>query len=198
MGYTQITVQVADQALRVTDAPTLTTGGVKEVQVSFSFCDLWTGAAKKTAVFYRDEDAVYHVDLEDDACVAPWEVFTTEGTVFMGVFAEYANGTVRTSEIRSLFVYQGAITEERAPTQAPDIYSALASRVAVLEDKVANGSTGGTGGGVEFKTDASLTLKDGVLSVNTTNQMEQDNTLPMTSAGVYAAVGNIEALLKTI
>lgn len=48
------------------------------------------------------------------------------------------------------------------------------------------------------KTDNTLILKDGVLSVNTTDQMEQDNTLPITSAGVYATVGNIEVLLKTI
>lgn len=52
--------------------------------------------------------------------------------------------------------------------------------------------------GVQFETDNTLTLKDGILSVNTTDQMEQDNTLPMTSAGVYTTVGNIEALLKTI
>lgn len=55
-----------------------------------------------------------------------------------------------------------------------------------------------TGGGVDFKTDETLTLKDGILSVNTTDLMEQDNTLPITSAGVYATVGNIEALLNTI
>lgn len=53
-------------------------------------------------------------------------------------------------------------------------------------------------GGVGFETDETLILKDGVLSVNTTNDMEKDNTLPITSAGVYATVGNIEALLKTI
>lgn len=54
-------------------------------------------------------------------------------------------------------------------------------------------------GGVNFTTDATLVMNDdGVLSVNTTNDMEQDNTLPITSAGVYATVGNIEALLKTI
>lgn len=53
-------------------------------------------------------------------------------------------------------------------------------------------------GGKQFETDNTLILKGGVLSVNTTDQMEQDNTLPMTSAGVYATVGNIEALLKTI
>ena len=55
-----------------------------------------------------------------------------------------------------------------------------------------------SGGNVNFQTNETLTLKDGVLSVNTTNDMEQDNTLPITSAGVFATVGNIEALLKTI
>lgn len=49
-----------------------------------------------------------------------------------------------------------------------------------------------------LKTDETLIWKAGVLSVNTTEQMEQDNTLPMSSAGVYATVGNISQLLKTI
>lgn len=53
-------------------------------------------------------------------------------------------------------------------------------------------------GGVAFEVDETLTLRDGVLSVNTTDAMEQDNTLPITSAGVYATVGNINALLATI
>ena len=61
-----------------------------------------------------------------------------------------------------------------------------------------NGNVEVESGGVDFETDNTLTLKNGVLSVNTTNQMEQDNTLPITSAGVFATVGNIEALLKTI
>lgn len=60
------------------------------------------------------------------------------------------------------------------------------------------GSGSSTNGATQFKTDDTLTLKDGILSVNTTDQIEQDNTLPITSAGVYATVGNIEALLKTI
>ena len=58
--------------------------------------------------------------------------------------------------------------------------------------------SGDSGGNVDFKVDHTLKLEDGILSVNTTDQMEQDNTLPITSAGVYAIVGNIEALLKTI
>lgn len=53
-------------------------------------------------------------------------------------------------------------------------------------------------GGVDFETDETLTLEDGVLSVNTAKTVEQDNTLPITSAAVYTEVGNINALLATI
>ena len=51
---------------------------------------------------------------------------------------------------------------------------------------------------VEFTTDATLTLKDGVLSVNTAKDVEADNTLPVTSAAVYTEIGNIDVLLQTI
>jgi hypothetical protein len=49
-----------------------------------------------------------------------------------------------------------------------------------------------------LKTDKTLIFREGILCVNTTEQMEQDNTLPMSAAGVYATVGNIAQLLKTI
>lgn len=39
---------------------------------------------------------------------------------------------------------------------------------------------------------------DGVLSVETADAAEQDNTLPITSAAVYTTVGNIGAILDTI
>ena len=71
-------------------------------------------------------------------------------------------------------------------------YYKINERLSYLEEH------GGSSSGVDFKTDNTLILENGVLSVNTTNQMEKDNTLPITSAGVYATVGNIEVLLKTI
>lgn len=40
--------------------------------------------------------------------------------------------------------------------------------------------------------------EDGVLSVDTTDTAQQDNTKPMTSAGVYTLAGNIEVLLATL
>lgn len=66
-------------------------------------------------------------------------------------------------------------------------------------EEIASRVSGGGPVQTEIKTDHTLRIDEsGVLSVNTTNDMEQDNTLPITSAGVYATVGNIEALLKTI
>lgn len=67
-----------------------------------------------------------------------------------------------------------------------DAISSLSEEITVLEKKAL------------FTTDKSLTLKDGVLSVNTTDNAEEDNTLPISSAGVHTQIGNIEVLLKTI
>lgn len=50
----------------------------------------------------------------------------------------------------------------------------------------------------KFETDETLTLEGGILSVNRAEKVEEDNTLPITSAAVYAEVGNINALLATI
>lgn len=43
-----------------------------------------------------------------------------------------------------------------------------------------------------------LVAEGGTVKVNTTDAVEEDNTLPITSAGVYATVGNIGAILDTI
>lgn len=58
--------------------------------------------------------------------------------------------------------------------------------------------TGSGSGGTTFKTNETLILENGVLRVNTTNETASDNTLPITSAGVYTQLGNIGALLETI
>lgn len=57
---------------------------------------------------------------------------------------------------------------------------------------------GGGGSGTSFTTDETLTLKNGILGVNTAKAVEADNTLPITSAAVHTTVGNIEVLLQTI
>lgn len=48
------------------------------------------------------------------------------------------------------------------------------------------------------KVGENLKIDEGVLSVETTNDAEEDNTKPMTSAGVYVELGNINILLSKI
>lgn len=52
-------------------------------------------------------------------------------------------------------------------------------------------------GGIIVGEDLQIT-QQGVLSVTKANQVEQDNTHPITAAAVYTEVGNINALLQTI
>lgn len=54
-------------------------------------------------------------------------------------------------------------------------------------------------GGAFFDIDnETLIMEGGVIRVNTANAVEQDNSLPITSAAVYTTVGNIGAILDTI
>lgn len=58
--------------------------------------------------------------------------------------------------------------------------------------------TGGGGSAYTIGHGLKLDAETNTLSVDTADKMEQDNTLPITSAAVYVEVGNINALLKTI
>ena len=55
-----------------------------------------------------------------------------------------------------------------------------------------------TGGGTSYKIGHGLKVEDGTLMVDTADAVEQDNTLPVTSAAVYVQTGNIEALLAAL
>lgn len=66
----------------------------------------------------------------------------------------------------------------------------------VKGDKGDKGDRGNDG--TTFVPDETLTLRNGILSVNTAKEPDPNNTLPITSAAVASTVGNIEILLKTI
>lgn len=61
-----------------------------------------------------------------------------------------------------------------------------------------SGGGGGTGGGYIIGAGLRLDPGSNVLSVDTADAVEADNTRPVTSAAVYTTVGNIDALLTTI
>ena len=54
------------------------------------------------------------------------------------------------------------------------------------------------GGGIGYEIGHGLKVNGNTLEVDTAEDVEQDNTLPITSAAVYSTVGNIEILLGTI
>lgn len=166
MAKTVINARVIDQALLLENLPVLASGGVAEIQVNFSFCDLWAGATKKTAVFFRDPVNVYHAEMTNDACAAPWEVFAAPGTVYVGAFAEYKDGTTRTCEALPLTVNQGAITTQAAAPNAPNIYAALEARVAALE-KNGTGATPEQLAQIQANAEDIAEIKDPVVSGNT-------------------------------
>lgn len=56
----------------------------------------------------------------------------------------------------------------------------------------------GSGTGIAYKAGDNIKIENNVISVITTNDVEQNNTKPITSAGVYTTVGNINELLKKI
>lgn len=55
-----------------------------------------------------------------------------------------------------------------------------------------------SGGGTSYKIGHGLKVEDGTLMVDTADAVEQDNTLPVTSAAVFVQTGNIEALLAAL
>lgn len=62
-----------------------------------------------------------------------------------------------------------------------------------------NGTASSGGSGTTWEIGEGLKIVgENTLAVDTTNDVEQDNTKPITSAGVYVEVGNINVLLQTI
>lgn len=57
---------------------------------------------------------------------------------------------------------------------------------------------GGSGGGIGYQIGSGLKVEGGILSVDTADQVEEDNTRPVTSAAVFMEIGNIEALLHNL
>lgn len=121
---TIVNVQVRDQALQV-NAPKLSSGGVNEIKMVFSFCPLWDGFVK-TAVFYRDPETVYHVLITgDNTCIVPHEVTDDAGAFYFGVFGT-KDDVVRTTEVLALNLLQGPPLEGTTPEEpTPDIYRQL-------------------------------------------------------------------------
>lgn len=139
--YTTITARVIDQTLQITNIPKLASGGENDVRVEVSFDSLWSGFGK-TAIFYRKENQVYHVVMVSDTCLIPREVLAEPGKLYFGILGT-SGATVRTTEVVTFNVVQGAITAG-VSQPLPDVYRQLMSEYGVLSARVNNLAAGGS------------------------------------------------------
>lgn len=133
--YTTIKAYCVDQTLQVSSIPKLASGGENEIRIEVSFDTHWDGLGK-TAIFYREENKVYHVLMVNGVCVIPREVLTTSGKLYFGIIGT-AGSSVRTSEVIALNVAQGAITGLGDFKPLPDVYKQVLEAYASAEASIA-------------------------------------------------------------
>lgn len=169
--------------------------GIIGAQVAFEFGCGWEGRSR-TVVFQAGEvtkDVV--LSAGEDTAVIPAEVVAQPcHSLRVGIYGADSWGTA----LPTLWAELGRVHYGADPSgdESTDPSLPVWAQIQAQMDSLQPNSGGS--GGMPFKTDETLTLKNGILSVNTTDDMQRDNTLPITSAGVFSTVGNIEALLKTI
>lgn len=207
---------VTGQRIEVTETAMLVAGTVNIYTARFAFDAEWDGL-QRTAVFAVDGITREQL-LEDDACTVPWEVLVAGNRLRVGVYGTKADGT-RLPTIwteRRLYINPGAGPTQEAADPSPTLVEQLLGRIGdpanlKTEDKsslvAAINEIKETGSSGYATKDKAGTIKvgdnlkiseDGVLSVDTTDTAQQDNTKPMTSAGVYTLAGNIEVLLAAL
>lgn len=149
--------------------------------INFTFDDEWESYNVKTARFIYNGNAV-DVVFSGNSCPVP--VISNATTLAVGVFV----GDLRTTTPALIACKKSILCEDGLPPDPPpEVYKQIMDML---------NTGGGTGNG--FTTDETLTLKNGVLSVNTTEKVEADNKQPVTSAAVAKAINEIEERFETL
>lgn len=179
--------------------------GNTDYTIRFTFDAEWESIEHKTARF-RTESGYTDVLFIGNEC--PMPMFSNVLYVEVGVYA----GDLQTSTPAYIPIDRSILCGETPPHPDPpeDIYNQIIARLEAIEYATVSPEAiekavsdyleeNPVETGVQFTTDETLNLsEDSVLSVNRADEVEQDNTLPITSAAVYETVGNINALLATI
>lgn len=179
--------------------------GNSDFLIDFDFDAEWDAFDFKTARFisgstYKD------VVFQGKQCKMP--VHANTNTILCGVFAGDLHTTTPAvvKSRKSILCGTGspAAPEDDVYAQMMELLNKCRVPDYSAEDEgkflgIKDGSMNWTkSGGISFETDETLSMKDGVLSVNTAKAVEKDNTLPITSAAVHTEVGNIEVLLAAL
>lgn len=206
-------LNVEKNKLDIVQREPITSGSVNVYQILFQFSTDWDGL-ERTAVFKAGAES-RSVLLDDSGqCAIPWEVLTSHGQrLTAGVYGTRGGELVLPTVWASLgTILEGVTTGGDARPPTPDLWEQALERKGDALDYTETGELGlyagdkllsavpiqGGGGGPAWGIGHGLKLVSGDLTVDSVNDFQGDNTLPMTAAGVQTVVGNIEVLLGTI
>lgn len=191
-----INITIRDKLAVVADR-TVYVCGNSDYTVHFDFDAEWDAYKTKTARFIFGSK---YKDVVFDGNECPVPIIANAYGLNVGVFA----GDLHTSTPAYVETERSILCGFGFPADPdPDVYAQIMEKLNMISDDIGAVveeylEENPIEGGVDFDTDETLTLENGVLSVNTADAVEADNTLPITSAAVNETVGNINALLGTI
>ncbi len=187
--------------------PIVVADSINYLTAKFTFDPDWTGRAI-TAYFVCGDKAIT-AELTDGEITAAQGINLTAGRWELKL-----SGIKGDSRVTAGPVWFDVLSFGAADGELPDIsltqYEQLLAKIGDMDELTTadksslvaaiNEVRQAGGGGTAYTIGHGLKLdaKTNTLSVDTADKMEQDNTLPITSAAVYVEVGNINALLKTI
>lgn len=190
-----IKIKVRDKIAKQSDREVYVCGN-SDFTVAFSFDAEWDAYTAKTARFKYN--GVFQ-DVVFTGNVCPMPIISNTNTIQIGVYAGDLHTTTAANVMARKSILCGDGTHDVPPE---DVYNQIMEMLndsvsdekieAAVEQYMADNQ-------LEVYTEGdNISIEDGVISVLTTNDAEADNTRPMTSAGVYTQIGNINVLLGTI
>ena len=163
--------------------------GNSDYNIVFDFDDEWSEFETKTALFVY-KGIKTPVVFTGNTCAVPAILNTYQ--IKVGVFA----GNLHTITPAVIYARKSILCEGGTPADPPeDVYNQIMEKLNALDG--ATPATDEKLGMVRIGENLKIT-KDGVLSVDTADAVEKDNTKPVTSAAVHVEIGNIEVLLAAL
>lgn len=215
-----IRLKVFEQTLSIVDTKSVPRKGSKDYLVlQFMFSSDWKNLNK--LCYLQSGEVSQPIEVLDNLVEVP-EWFTQQDRFYVTLFGKSGNQEVPTNVVPLWLDKSNTLWEKDAPEPQP---SWIVKLIDLNNHPPVPGNNGywmlwdtdkGTyveselsvSGGMGFATlDSAGIIKvgknlaiseDGVLSVITTDTAQQDNTKPITSAGVYTLAGNIEVLLAAL
>lgn len=190
-----IKIEVKDKLARQVDREVYVCGN-SDFIIDFSFDAEWDAYYTKTARF-KYNGSYQEVVFTGNECPVP--IISGTNTIQIGVYA----GDLHTSTAAVVMARKSILCGDGVHDAPPeDVYNQIMELLnegvsdeqieAVVEKYMEEHPV------AEYTAGANISIEDSVISVLTTNDAEEDNTRPITSAGVHTQIGNINVLLATI